>query len=368
MPLQEEAIVKRSLIIDRNHEICFFQLVTDVPHNESTLPFLLQLANIESPDAVYILPITWVVDGVVLNKLARNMILVSDNYAQDYDLIEKAKALGFRVATQLLPKNSNTEGFDFRLVTLESHAPASPDNIFVNLDHEEDFTNALNRLGMYFGGKFSLKPSATKTKVSIHPSHMLVLEIMSAVQQEADPREIEALFKRDVTLSFKLLRFINSPSFGLARRIDSVKHALSVIGYKQLLKWLGLLALSAGEGTSPAISHSAMVRARFMEQLAAKILDKQDQDNLFLIGLLSLIDIIMGVPITEILARANLAKSVNDTLSGEPSKYTRYLNMALACEGLVNLDETQYQDFDVRMINQAHLEAIEWATKITKSD
>ncbi|OIQ78891.1 HDOD domain protein [mine drainage metagenome] len=220
---------------------------------------------------------------------------------------------------------------------------------------------------MYFSGHQFLGTSAAITGGKrINPGHALILELMSAVQQEAEPRDIETLLKRDVTLSFKLLRYINSPWFGLATHVESVRHALSIIGYQQLLKWFTLLAITAGGESSPALAQTAMVRARLMELVGAKLLDKSEADNLFVTGMLSLLDRCMGVPMEEILQHVNLPPAVSETLMQPDGKYHRFLSLALACEGNALPEELQLDDIDVRAANIAHLEALEWATQTGK--
>jgi EAL and modified HD-GYP domain-containing signal transduction protein len=187
---------------------------------------------------------------------------------------------------------------------------------------------------------------------------------MGAVQQEAEPREIETLFNQDVTLAFKFLRYINSPYFGLTSRVESVRHALAVIGYQPLLKWLALLAATAGTGVSPALTQSAMMRARFMELYAARNMDKRDQDHLFITGLFSLLDRIMQTPLDQLLARANLPEAVNQALLAGEGRYAPILALARACEGETLPEGYNFAGVDVKAANLAHLEAIEWAAHI----
>lgn len=194
---------------------------------------------------------------------------------------------------------------------------------------------------MYFNGNISMLPDPAAGNKRINPDHGLILELMSAIRREAEPKAIETPFRRDVALTFKLLRYINSPGFGLNTRVESVRHALSIIGHQQLLKWLTLLAATAGQGAAPALTHTAMVRARLLELMGAKLLEKNDADNLFMAGMLSLLDRIMGAPLPDILAHA--------------------------CEGKTPPEDIPWADIDAKVVNVAHLEAVEWATQLMKT-
>ena len=146
-------------------------------------------------------------------------------------------------------------------------------------------------------------------------------------------------------------------------RIESVRHALSIVGYQQLLKWLTLLAVTADHDTSPYLVQTSMVRAKLMELIGAKLLGNREADNLFVTGMLSMLDRIMGLPMEDILRNVNLPAAVTESLSQEDGRYRRFLSLALACEGDALPEEVQLDDVDVRAVNIAHLEAIEWATQ-----
>lgn len=104
---------------------------------------------------------------------------------------------------------------------------------------------------LFQGFNFS-RPEIFTEKV-VDASFDSVLNILNKVNQEADNSGIEIGFKRDAALSFKLLRYINSVGFGLSCEIQSINHALTILGRKQLYRWLTLLMVTAGENaTSPS--------------------------------------------------------------------------------------------------------------------
>lgn len=368
MAFNPELLVTRHPIVDRNREVAFQRLEIISPEAEILNPFMLKLANIEIPHAVYFVPLGWAQDAVLLNKLARDMIPLATPEDIAGELGESARQSGFRVALRLTEELAPRPASDFVLADWNAGIKATPDTIYTDLHTPKDAQQARATTAMYFSGDFLMQecPAVAGNK-RMNPSHALILEIMGAVQQEAEPKVIETLFKRDVTLSFKLLRYINSPWFGLVAQVESVRHALSIIGYQQLLKWLTLLAVTAGSEGSPALTHTAMVRAKLMELIGAKMLDKYDSDNLFVTGMLSMLDRIMGVPFDEILQHVNLPANVKEALVNGEGRYLRYLQLAQACEGLPLPEEIELDDIDLKAVNLAHLDAIEWATQAVKT-
>lgn len=364
MAFNPDHLIFRQPIVDRNREVAFTQLTSNSTEYDVVMPFMLRLANIQIPQAVYFLPMAWVQDEVLFKKLAKDMVLVTPAAASTAPIAERAREAGYRVAITLEQGDARQSGGDFTIVALGAAVTPSTDTVYIDINTPADEAKAKSSLAMYFAGRHFLSESAPVAGGKrINPSHALILELMSAVQQEAEPKAIEALIKRDVTLSFKLLRYINSPWFGLSSQVESVRHALSIIGYQQLLKWLTLLAITAGQDASPVLTQTAMVRAKLMELVGAKMLDKREADNLFVTGMLSLLDRIMGVPMADILQHVNLPPAITEALTQGDGRYHRFLTLALACEGNALPEDTLLDDIDVKAVNLAHLDAIEWATQ-----
>lgn len=361
MALAFEHLVVRTPVFNRQREIVFYRLTMKDSAREAVMPFMLRMLNIEAPQSGYFIPLAWAQDEVVLEKLSKNTILLASE-TDDPAAVTRARAAGYRLAiTETLVGSGLTA--DFRLLKAGSHAPLTPDSILDGIDTPAGFAQSMNGTGMLFSGNAGATAVQSGSK-RINPAHVLILELIAAVQQEADAKAIELMFKRDIALSFKLLRYINSPGFGLATRIDSIRHALSILGYQQLLKWLTLLAATAGQATSPALTATAITRARLMELLGTKRLDKREADNLFMTGMLSLLDRIIGMPLAEILANTNLPPAITEALLHDTGKYRRYLQLAEACEGVALADADPQIDLDAIAVSATHLEAIEWATQI----
>lgn len=367
MAFDPNHLLRRSLIVDRNREIAFCRLFVAEAMRDVLMPVMLRLVNLDDPRMTFLLPLEWLEDAVLLKKLARNTVLITDASGLDLPLTGEARAAGYRVAIATDAAGGTLGLADFYLVPLNSAEHATPGIVLSGVDTVADFARAHATGSLYFDGRSPLDTPPIAARPSINPAHAAVLELISAVQQEAEPKDIETLFNKDVTVSFKLLRYINSPYFGLSTRVESVRHALAIIGYQQLFKWLSLLAATAGSGAAPALTQNAMMRARLMELLGAKTMDKRDQDHLFITGMFSLLDCIMQTPLEQLLERANLPEAVAQALLENEGKYAHILALARACEGEALPEGRNFASIDVKTANLAHLEAIEWAAHVASA-
>lgn len=224
--------------------------------------------------------------------------------------------------------------------------------------------NICKKLGFaYYQGYYFAHPETLSAKV-INPAYAVVLELLNKVRNNAEVKDIESSFKRDVALSFKLLRYINSVGFGLSCEIQSLRHALAILGYQQLYRWLTLLLVTAGEGsTSPALMKTAVTRGRLTELLGKDMLEATDRDNLFIVGVFSLLDVMLEMPMEEVLDKLSLPESISDALMSRQGLYGPFLDLAIACEE-GDTDHIEKLAFSLQLepdkINQAHLSALAW--------
>ena len=154
-------------------------------------------------------------------------------------------------------------------------------------------------------------------------SRALALQLVQLVNADADTHEIEALLRHDPTLSYHLLRLVNSLGMGTGRRVTSFSQAILIIGRQQLRRWLNLMLFAAREGDVRAAMLLARVavRARSMELLAkAAGLDKHTQEQGFMVGMFSLLGVLFGLPLAEVLQPLTVSEAVQAALlthSGE---------------------------------------------------
>lgn len=214
-----------------------------------------------------------------------------------------------------------------------------------------------------FQGFYFAKPETLTAKV-INASFDSVLSILNTVSQDADNEDIVAGFKRDAALSFKLLRYINSVGFGLSCEIQSINHALTILGRKQLYRWLTLLMVTAGENsTPPALMKTSITRGRLTELLGESYFDKKDRDNLFIVGVFSLLDAILKMPMEQVLEKIQLPETVSEALLTRKGIYGPFLQLTEACEGADNeriLELAELLQFDATKVNACHIAALAW--------
>ncbi len=184
------------------------------------------------------------------------------------------------------------------------------------VETKEDFEFCYSLGFDYFQGYFFAKPSVVTAK-SLSPAQLVLIELSRSLSREDEFYIIEALFKKNPELNYKLLKFMNSAAFYTSEKITSLRQSLALLGYRNLQKWVMLL-LFAGEGgdfrLSPLLERAAL-RGRIMELLAKKISnDPVIADSAFMTGVLSLIDILLELPIANILKEFNLSQDINNAL------------------------------------------------------
>lgn len=228
--------------------------------------------------------------------------------------------------------------------------------------------DACASLGMnVFGGTFYLMPRPGAKSKGLNPAQAMILQLMQLVRQNADIRQLEDILRRDAALSYKLLRYINSVGFGLGAEIQSLRHAVTMLGYSPLYRWLSLLlATASASGFSPALMQAAVVRGRFAELLGQGLLPKNEAENLFVAGMFSLLDRFLGVPMEEVLENIQLSDAVSEALLTRGGMYGPFLALAEACElkcgNAGALADALF--ISANQVNEAHLAALVWAQSL----
>ena len=219
-----------------------------------------------------------------------------------------------------------------------------------------------------FVGKIHLTPRANGPSKGLNPSQALTLQLMDQVRKNADVRELESILKRDPALSYKLLRYINSAGFGLATEITSLRHAVGLIGYAPLYRWLSLLLATASTGENAAVlMQTAIIRGRFTELLGKDSLPKSEAENLFVAGMFSLLDRLLGISMDEVLKHIHLPDVVSKALLSREGVYGSFLALAEACEFRNGLAGALADSLSLKpqQVNEAHMAALAWTQNFT---
>jgi c-di-GMP-related signal transduction protein len=199
------------------------------------------------------------------------------------------------------------------------------------VETQEDFHTALNLGYDYFQGYFFSRPAILHSQCIPDLSLTHIQLLAETVQPDPDFRVIDRIIRSDVSLSYKLLRYVNSPCFGLRRHVDSIRDALTRLGDREVRRWACLVAMATmGADRPSALVEEAAVRARFCELLAATTGHHRETDQLFLVGLFSLIDALLDRPLADILAEVSLPNEVRAPLLGEPGWSRGTLECAVA--------------------------------------
>lgn len=211
---------------------------------------------------------------------------------------------------------------------------------------------------------FFKQPSATPAK-TLNPAQAQIMRVLNLVRQNADVKDIEVALKQDVALSYKLLRYINSAGFGLSCEIQSFRHAVAILGYDKLNKWLSLLLATASKDPmAPALMHAALTRARLMELLGQGLVDAQEYDNLFITGAFSMLDVLLGVSMDKILESMHLPEAIGDALRGQGGIYAPFLDLARASEGndgQAIAEQAALLGLSATAFNKAQMQALHFA-------
>ena len=198
----------------------------------------------------------------------------------------------------------------------------------------------------------------------LSPGHAQIVRVLNLVRHDAEIKEIEAALKQDVALSYKLLRYINSAGFGLPVEVQSFRHAVTILGYDNLNKWLSLLLVTASkEPGASAIMQAAIARGRFMEQVGQVFFDKSEHDNLFITGAFSLLNVLLGTSIEAVLGEMHLPDAVTAALTSRGGAYKPFLDLARSCETDSRLLGSQAESLGLEFetINRAQLSAVSFA-------
>jgi c-di-GMP-related signal transduction protein len=235
------------------------------------------------------------------------------------------------------------------------------------VETREEFIASKKAGFLYFQGYFFRRPEIL-TAHEIPANQLNYLRMLTAVSQpELDVRAIENLVKGEASLCYRLLRYLNSAAFGFASEIHSVRHALSILGEKEVRRWIRLVAsLGAGQDKSSDLVLAALVRARFCELLSPKI--QHGNSDLFLMGMLSLMDTILEIPMRQVLDNVPIDQESKAVLLGVTGRLWPFYQLMLAQESgewtAVKKLTSQLQ-LSENDASEAYWQAMQWARQVS---
>jgi EAL and modified HD-GYP domain-containing signal transduction protein len=227
----------------------------------------------------------------------------------------------------------------------------------------------------YFQGYYFARPTIIAGKKLGH-SQLSLLRLIGLVLSDAEATQLETVLKPEPGLTLNLLRLTNSAATGVRTKVNSIRHAISVLGRRQLQRWLQLLLYTNPSGNqvvSPLLQLAAS-RGRLMELLAAKLRPGRGdfEDLAFMTGIMSLMPALMSISLEEILRGIEVPASVREALDahrGELGIMLRLTEALEAGDGLACSEITrQLPGFDATVINTCLAQALAWANNIGRKN
>ena len=210
--------------------------------------------------------------------------------------------------------------------------------------------------------------AARSGKAVAAPGMAAIVELINQVDKEESIERLENTLKRDPALAFKLLRYINSPAFGLRVEISSFRHAIMMLGYKRLKRWLALLLATASKDANlKPVMVAAVRRGLLMEELVRSSGDEEMRSEMFICGVFSLLDRMFQQPFSQLLDSIPVPERVRQALAENTGPFQPYIELVQAVEGEALYEFRGAADklmMSVSEINRAELRALMAASEL----
>ncbi len=384
-------LVARQPIYDRKLKVAAYELLVraegDVPDDAATSQVLLgafteiglqELVG-DHPAYLKVAP-SFLTEGYPLPLRTDQLVLeLLSRTRADHDLFAAMRGLrrdGYRIALNGFVLSDATRALLRVADVVKIDVPATPRatlavlaSALAGLDvalladgvqTHEDF-EFCHELGFdLFQGYFFCKPKVAKGR-GIPVNRLTTLRLVSSMNAPSvDMEHLEALITRDVGLSYRLLRYINSAFFGLRREVTSVRQALVMLGLDNIRRWATLLALAGVSDKPHELLVTALMRARFAELLGSTF-GEPDEEALFTVGLFSVVDAIMDAPMEDVLGSLPFSEDVVRALLDHEGRMGEALHCVLACER-GDIDAARSGPAADAHLGSLYLTAAGWAT------
>jgi EAL and modified HD-GYP domain-containing signal transduction protein len=238
----------------------------------------------------------------------------------------------------------------------------------------EEFRAATEEGFALFQGYFFAKPEVMKRK-DIPGNQAQYLRLLRELRKtECDADAIERIIKQDLSLSYRLLRYVNSPLFGLRSEVRSVRHALTLLGERDVRRWTTLAVLSGvAPDKPPELLETGLFRARFCETLASVVErgGREAAEEMFIAGLFSVLDGLLDLPLEDAIREAGVPSRVKAALLGIPSPWRSLLELAFAYERGEWESVTRSLDtlgIELSAVAQVFVNSVDWAHQAAQTN
>jgi c-di-GMP-related signal transduction protein len=240
------------------------------------------------------------------------------------------------------------------------------------VESREQFVAAEKEGFTLFQGYFFRQPERMRARhiPAVQASYLQLLQEISAAQVDLDA--IENLIKHDASLCYRMLRYLNSPLLGMSSSVQSIRHAMNILGERELIRWIRMATtLTMGQEKCSDLVLASLVRARFCELAASKV--EHIKSDLFLMGMLSLMDAILEIPMGMVVEGLALDRDTKAELvgakSGAETPLTPIYKLMLARES-GNWEQVTVQARKLKLslpfVNRSFNESMEWARQMTQ--
>ncbi len=336
----------------------------------------------------------WALDSPLLRKLPQGRFVLMLIYNEEFfadpasrqPLLQELKEQGFQLGFDNFPLTPALQPLfplaDYLKLSIAQRdvtemarsvaalTMAAPESAIVVADiHFFEELQVCRQLPVQFLQGSYLRRKELSDADAVDASYLRLLEVLNLVRADAEPAVIAQAMKYDPMLSFKLLRYVNSPAAGLMTKVDSLDRAMIVLGNKQLYRWLTLLLFSHErlEGDQAVLLEMALIRARMMENLGSKQFKRAELDLLFTTGMFSMLEALLRQPMVKLLDKLNLPEPVSQALLNRSGPFGALLDLALACEDGELPDEPALfvaAGVSRNDANRAQIEAMLWAEEV----
>lgn len=364
-----EHMVVRQPVFDRNQAVFGYKLIcsshrlgsesspahpdASVTEIESTL-FLIGFDKITRGKKAFIDLTRSLFDGSTEVSLPKDATIVEISYCLDaIDTLVRScrqfKEAGYTLAADsslmqhggLAPLHPLVDMIKMKLDEKEPGPRRAPETasragvrfVAEKVNSREAFELALNAGFDYFHGYFFSDPVIIAER-DIPQYELSQLRILHEVNRpDLSYKSLENVIKQDVSLSYRLLRYINAPFFGFRSEVSSIKQALSLLGEREIRRWASQVVVTGLGKSKPAeLVVASLIRANFCETLAVSLGLKDRRHELFMLGLFSMLDAILGRPMQVILEDMPLAPDIKNVLLGKKSRYTALFDLVVSYE------------------------------------
>ncbi len=240
------------------------------------------------------------------------------------------------------------------------------------VETHEDFKRTLDLGYSYFQGYFFSRPEILR-RHDIPPNKLNYLRLLQAANQaDMDIQNVAERVKAEASISYRLLRYLNSSAFFLASEVHSIPHALSLLGERGIRRWVSLVAVACMADDKPQeLVMLPLIRARFCELLAPRAGLASVSNDLFLLGLLSAIDAILDMTMADILNELKIRGDIRDALLGTKNGLRDVFDVALLYE-MARWEELDAAAEHVHIqsddVPEQFMEAVDWSKRILTDD